>query len=201
MTLSANDYRQFAHDVLNIVGRLQSATELAEIADDDLRSLLERDIQNLTRAVKIFSRLGWCDAHPSIDKDQKVDLSTLLFEVVSADRPEGMLVAIDENINVTGDKALIQSILEELVHNIAAHADLAAPSKVVLQKTTKGATLTLSNKIKETPPENAQAPFVKGVNSHGLGIGLMMVRKLATLIEADFTFETDGETALAQIIF
>lgn len=198
MPLTATDYRQFAHDTLNMIGRLQSIVELADIADEDLRRILERDIDNLTRAVKLFSKLGWCQQQKQVDKTE-IDASSLLIEVITAERPEGLLLAVDENIKAKADPVLLRAIFSELVHNIAQHGNLLEPSKVTLRQTSKGPVLEVENHIAGTIPATPHETYVKGEKSHGLGLGLPMVYAAAQAMDMPFDFVTTGEKAVATL--
>ena len=68
MTFTAKNYRQFAHDLLNVAGRIQSVAELVEIDDETLRNMLNNDVKTLTRSIKLFSKLGWCQAQSELEE-------------------------------------------------------------------------------------------------------------------------------------
>ena len=148
--------------------------------------------------MKLFAKLGWCQQQKDLEKTE-VDASGLLIEVVTAQRPEGLLLAVDENIKVHADKVLLKAIFEELIHNVAHHGNLLEPSKVTLHRTSKGAVLEVENHVSGTIPHNPKETYIKGENSHGLGLGLPMVYAAADLLALPFDFTTNGEKALATL--
>ncbi|MBA44037.1 MAG: hypothetical protein CMF62_08560 [Magnetococcales bacterium] len=200
MTFPAKNYRQFAHDLLNVAGRIQSVAELVEIDDETLRNMLNNDVNTLTRSIKLFSKLGWCQAQSELEETHPVDASSLVFEVVAADRPEGVLLAIDENIRIETDPTILKALIEELVHNVAAHANTENPAKIKLYKSTKGHVLELTNEACNPFPEDYAEPFTKGQNSRGLGLGLSFVTCAAELLKMPFNIEAEGQAVKATLV-
>lgn len=200
MTYTPENYRQFAHDMLNVAGRIQSVAELVEIDDKTLCDMLHNDVQTLTRSLKLFSKLGWCQTIEALPEVQPVDASALVFEVIAANRPEGALLAIDENIRVETDQTIFKAVVEELVHNVAAHADPANPTKIKLYKTSKGHVLELTNHSCACLPDDYARAFVKGSNSKGLGLGLAFVACAANLLKMPFNIEAEGQTVKATLV-
>lgn len=201
MPLASSDYQQFAHDMLNIVGRLQSATELAQIRDPDLLTMMNTDIKTLTRSIKLFANVGWCESHATIEAPTRADVSTLVFEIATAHRPENCLIAIDENVHLQTQPALLRAVIEELLHNMQAHSNPLEPAKIMLQKTSKGYQLQCINSAAEALPPTPENLYTKSHKSKGLGIGLPMVRRAAGLLGAGFDFKVDGQTVTVTLLF
>lgn len=199
MSFTDKDYRQFAHDSLNILGRLQSVAELAEMDDETLKKLFMQDVATLSRAIKMFSQIGWSETHEEMGETSRVDASALLYEIVNADRPEGSLLSIDENIPVQTNQGLLRAVLAELVHNVAAHGDPEKPSKITLGKTSKGYVLELKNAVKYPVPAQPEKLFEKGHDSHGLGLGLTMVTSAAKALDMPFSYESMDEMFVAKL--
>jgi len=200
MALTAADYQQFSHDMLNIVGRLQSAVELAQINEVELLNLINTDIESLTRAIKLFAALGWCASTPPTETRTKVDVSTLIFEIANMHRADNTLIAIDENVFLETQPALLRLIVEELLYNMQAHSNPLEPAKMTLQNTSKGYQLQCTNITAETLPQTPENLYTKSRKSKGLGLGLPMVRRAAELLGAAFEFRCDGSTVTTTLL-
>lgn len=201
MTYTPTHYRQFGHDMLNIIARIQSVTELADIQDKTLKQMLEQDLQSLTRTVELFTKLGGCAPQDSAPENATpLDASALVFEVVAADRPEKALLAIDENIRIETDQALFRAIVAELVRNMAAHAAPEASAKIKLYKSFKGHVLELTNQSQHPLPEQPHGLFIRGPESKGLGLGLAFITHAAAHLKMPFNIEAEGQNIKASLV-
>jgi signal transduction histidine kinase len=133
---------------------------------------------------------------------QSVDLVDLLEELVSIWRTSEHPIQVQapDKLVLTADRDRIQQVLENLLSNATTYADPNTPIQVVIAQEQRGdtswATVTISNQGPDIPSDFFTSlfhPFVKGVHSKGLGLGLSLAERIARAHQGTLTAYTGSE--------
>ena len=185
-----------AHDLRNYLTPLRGRLELLERrARREGREQDERDATAAANTLKLLGRVisdlldvarlnqGIFTIHP-----QPINMVDLVQEVVPAfsgpDTP--IHVHAPQEMVLSADPNRLRQVLENLLANAVAYAPRHIPIRVQLDKVrrTDGPwmLLTVSNAGPGLPPERCVQllrPFVAGVTSTGLGLGLYLANRIA----------------------
>lgn len=202
-----------AHDLRNYLTPLTGRLELLERrAHREKDESSERQLDALSQGMKRLQSLiaNLLDAERlrqglfSLDC-QPVDLAEIIEEVVPIwslpDHP--IQVQVIDPLTVLADRDRIQQAIENLLSNAVTHAEPKTPIHVVLKeeqrKNSSWAILTVRNQGVTLSPEQFQnlfQPFVKGVRSPGLGLGLWLSRRIAQSHHGKLTARMEAENTI-----
>ena len=185
-----------AHDLRNYLTPLKSRLELMERRAR--REGREQDVHDVTAASNTFNLLGRVISdlldvarlnqgiftiHP-----QPTDLVDLVYEVVPAfSGPETSIhVHAPQEVVLLADPDRLRQVLENLLANAVKHAPKHTPITVQVSRERRAdglwMLLTVSNEGPGIPSElcaQLLRPFVAGVTSTGLGLGLYLANRIA----------------------
>ena len=199
-----------AHDLLNYLTPLKGRIDLLERrARREKQPSYVQELETVKQTLERLNRLvsSLLDVARlkkgifSLDL-QSVDLVDLLEELVSIWRTElhPIQVQAPEELIIMADRDRIQQVLENLLSNATTYADAFTPIQVLIAKVQRGdtswATVTISNQGPDIPPDLFASlfhPFVKGVHSRGLGLGLSLAERIARAHQGTLTVSTGSE--------
>ncbi len=207
MTISAQDFRHFAHDSLNYVGRIQSVSDL--LASDDevdaaekalIEQIINKDGANITKAIRLFCWWGWASSKPTLEMSQ-IDLAITIQELILTHAEERVNTDIATNLpEIKAEKQLLETIFMELLNNALLHREAESEVSLKLENTAGGIALSIKNKIVTPPPPDFEKPFIKQDGSTGMGIGLAMVAASTELFGMQFTTKVEDDNFVARIV-
>mgnify|MGYP006432055603 CR=1 FL=1 len=177
-----NFYRQFSHDILNITGRLESATSLLDPDDppaaDDLalaRRLIEQDSQKLNHAIRLFCLIAWLQSSPPHEQSQ-VDFAVLLQEVTNRYVRDGATPVVldlqDDNCHIKSQQDVLRPLLGELIKNAVIHSAASTAVDVKASWNETHVAIEITNTPLEPMPENPEQPLNARPDTPGMGLGL-----------------------------
>ncbi len=181
LTAIGHDIRQPLHALLLYLSALERRVHDAEARE--VLGKADRAAQSLANMIESLIQLARLDAGKVEADIEKVSLKTL-FEDLVAHAPQ--ITADPTPLYVQSDPALLHSIMQQLVANATTHGGGAAH---VSASEHNGA---IEISVRDSGPGMAPADqerifgeFVRldGAPSTGLGIGLTIARKLATLLK------------------
>jgi signal transduction histidine kinase len=179
-----------SHELRTPLSRIRLGIELMkEDADPKRRSELEKDIADLDGLIEQILLSSRLDAVGMVEVPEAIDLLALAAE--EAARYEHSSVA-GNSITVTGDRALLQRMVRNLLDNAERHG--APPVEVTVGLEGSYAVLTVSDHgpgIEERDRERIFAPFFRppGSKAGGAGLGLALVRQIARQHGGDAAWE------------
>ena len=185
-------FRQFGHEMLNVLGRLRGAADLLADGSDTLTAdelafatdLMRRELPQAEAVVRLFTLWGRYQAGgvlPLAPADEVQDMPTQLREQAllahqhAPEHPIGL--ALPEALPTRLNQMALKAIFEQLTQNMACYASGAG---VIRMQTRGGDAATVliefANPTTETPPHEPLLPFSKGAGSKGAGLGLAVVQ-------------------------
>jgi two-component system OmpR family sensor kinase len=185
-----------AHDLGNYLAPIKGRLDLLERrARREKQETYERELGAVTQGMKRLQSLiaDLLDAERLkrglfAFHRQPVNLAEVLEEVVPiwSLPAHPIYLQIVDALTILADRDRMQQVIENLLSNAVTHADPQTPIQVRLQREERRdgpwAVLTVSNQGTAMSPEQLQAlfqPFVRGVRSPGLGLGLWLSQRLA----------------------
>jgi signal transduction histidine kinase len=181
LTAIGHDMRQPLHALLLYLSALER-----RVQDTETREILgkaDRAAQSLVNMIESLIQLARLDAGKVEADLEKVSLKTL-FEDLGAHAPE--TTTDPTALYVHSDPALLEAIVQQLVTNAATHGGGGAHLSASEQN---GAVeISVRDSGPGIAPEDHERIFgefvrLDGAPSSGLGIGLTIARKLATLLK------------------
>jgi two-component system sensor histidine kinase RstB len=187
-----------AHELRTPLARLTLALELLReqrVPREDMLERMEADITSLDRLVSElleYNRLGRGVA-PRLEP---VDFSEVAEEVVASVSwgREGVDFGVSGEVEAVSDRGLLFRILENIVSNAARYADSRVLVEVGRRET--AAFASVSDDGPGFPPailSGGFAPFVKGGDSRGAGLGMSIALRASALIGGSLTAENPPE--------
>lgn len=204
-------YKQFAHDALNITGRLQSLSSLLSAHEppspDDIafiKKVLDQDSQKLADSLTLFCLLGWANANPTPEV-QDVDIALLAQEAAShyLDDPRGPVVLdIGKGADtVISNKEALQAVVQEMVKNAVRHKAQNTAVDINLAHKDGQTTLQVRNTPHAAPPPDLTAPLSRHKESKGLGLGLALITAATPLVGAEVDIHHEGDFFTCTLAF
>ena len=180
LTAIGHDMRQPLHALLLYLSALDR-----RVKDDDAREILgkaERAAQSLASMIEALIQLARLDADKVEADSERVSLQNLFDDLV-AQAPHAKADATP--LYVKSDPVLLDSIMQHLISNAARHG--GGNAHLSAKEVGGAVEITVRDTGPGIAPEDQDrifAEFVRldGAASSGLGIGLAVARKLATLL-------------------
>ncbi len=169
-----------SHELRTPLSRIRLGIELMkDTADPKRRADLEKDIAELDGLIEQVLLSSRLDANKQIETPEKVDLLALAAE--EAARYEDCSV-IGHPVIVTGDRALLQRMMRNLLDNAERHG--APPVEIDVRPEGDRAVITVADRgpgVEQADRERIFTPFYRGTGSNvgGAGLGLALVRQIA----------------------
>ena len=169
-----------SHELRTPLSRIRLGIELMkETADPKRRADLEKDIAEIDGLIEQILLSSRLDANKQIETPENVDLLALAAE--EAARYEDCSVT-GHPVLVTGDRALLQRMVRNLLDNAERHG--APPIEIDVRPERDRAVITVADRGPGVDPcdrERIFAPFYRGTGSRATGarLGLALVRQIA----------------------
>ncbi|ODN70537.1 sensor histidine kinase [Methylobrevis pamukkalensis] len=208
-----------AHDLRTPLARLRQKLESAReeaTGVADYAAVTDEAVAEVDRLLGIFTalmRIAEIEARARRSAFAAVDLSTLaadmaeVYEPVAEETGHHLALRIEPHVGIVGDRALVQQILANLVENALRHTP--AGTTVTVEVTTRGGRPVLG--VADDGPgvpadmrEEVQKPFRRletARSTSGSGLGLALVKAVATLHEADLLLGDGAPGLRAEIVF
>ena len=196
-----------AHDLRNYLTPLKGRLErLERRARRDGR---EQDLHDATATLNILNRLGWVISdlldvarlnqgiftiHP-----QPINLVDLVQQVVPAfSRPETPIhVHAPQEVVLSADPDRLRQVLENLLANAVKYAPDHTPIEVQVDRERRADGLWMLLTVSNTGPgilaelrQHLLRPFVAGMTSTGLGLGLYLANRIAAAHRGTLTVDS-----------
>ena len=203
-------YRQFAHDMLNITGRMQSVGSLLNEneppAPEDIalvKKVLSQDSQKLADSLTLFCLLGLVNT--DADAAQEVIDFALLAQEAAAPYLEDkngpvVLNITTSSLDVKSDAELLRPVTEELIKNAVRHRAPQTAVDINLEEVNGNAVLTVTNTPEHSPPPTPETLFTRHRESSGLGIGLAFTKAAAERLNATLSHQHEGDFFTSTLI-
>jgi signal transduction histidine kinase len=169
-----------SHELRTPLSRIRLGIELMkETADPKRRADLEKDIAEIDGLIEQILLSSRLDANKQIETPENVDLLALAAE--EAARYEDCSVT-GHPVVVTGDRALLQRMVRNLLDNAERHG--APPIEIDVRSEGDRAEITVADRgtgVDHSDRERIFTPFYRGTGSRatGAGLGLALVRQIA----------------------
>ena len=196
-------FRQFGHELLNVLGRVRGAADLLADGSDTLTAdelafatdLMRRELPQAENVVRLFTLWGRYQAGgvlPLVPTDEAQDMATQLREQAllahqhAPEHPIGL--ALPEALPTRLNQMALKVIFEQLTQNMARYACGPGVIRMQLRDGASPAVpltvlIEFANPTTETPPHEPLLPFSKGPGSKGAGLGLAVVQEAARALE------------------
>ena len=188
VTILAHDLGNYLTPLLGRVQLLHSrATREGRARDVQDATMLHQGLQRLQQLVGDLLDVGRIEQGVFTVSRQPVNLSDLAHEVASAlQTPQfGVDIQAPDELVAMVDPNRIQQAIENLLSNARRHAP-GSPVRVVVESEQRGdtpwAVVSIQDRGPGIAPEvlpHLMKRFVRGHQSHGLGIGLYLARSIA----------------------
>jgi signal transduction histidine kinase len=194
-----------AHDLRTPLTRLRAGLEAALVAAD-ARPAVERAIAETDAVLEIFAailRISEIEGGDRRAGFAAFDLSAALADVAEAFglAPGG----IAPGITLTGDRTLLQQAVSNLLANAAAHTPAGTPVSLAVAREAGGVAITVADRgpgVSAADRARLGTPFLRlaaARDTPGHGLGLALVRAVATLHGGRLTFEDAQPGLLARL--
>ena len=176
-----------SHELRTPLTRMRLATELQAQGDrPDLRAQVERDIERLDDLIGELLLASRIDTGLEAGEHAPLDLLALVAE--EAARFE--LSVQGEDVTVRGEPRLLRHLVSNLLQNAERHAAGSEVSVHVDRDETDAPRLRVADRGPGIPDEEREAvfePFYRSAtaDTHGVGLGLSLVRRIARLHGGD----------------
>jgi signal transduction histidine kinase len=195
---------EIAHDLRAPLTRLRQSLELMlrERAHPDLPSALADAIDQVDATLALSAgilRLAQIESGARRASFAKLDLSRLLDDIadtyatVAEDHGATLQAAIEPDLSLTGDAALLNQLFSNLIENALTHAGPAAAISLTARRSHTNITITLSDHGPGIPAgRHAEALRRFGRldpsrSTEGHGLGLPIARAITALHDGTFT--------------
>lgn len=183
LTAIGHDMRQPLHALLLYLNALDRRVHDAEARE--VLGKADRAAQSLASMMEALIQLARLDAGKVEPEIEKVSLKTL-FEDLIAKTPQSTADATD--LYVHSDPMLLESIMQQLLHNAATHG--GGKAHVSASERNGAIEISVRDFGPGIAPEDHQRIFgeftrLSGSAPTGLGIGLTIAQKLAGLLKHD----------------
>ena len=200
LTIMAHDLRNY---LTPLKGRLERLERRAR------REGREQDLHDATATLNILNRLGWVISdlldvarlnqgiftiHP-----QPINLVDLVQQVVPAfSRPETPIhVHAPQEVVLSADPDRLRQVLENLLANAVKYAPDHTPIEVQVDRERRADGLWMLLTVSNTGPgilaelrQHLLRPFVAGMTSTGLGLGLYLANRIAAAHRGTLTVDS-----------
>lgn len=201
--IAAGIAHEFRNSLSTILGYLKLVlrNELPSEAANRLRAA-ESEATQLTAAVERLLTF----ARPMTLQVERVDLRELTDDVVERLRgTAGVLIAVDGQASIDGDRALLARAVDNVVRNaVDAVAERGDAARIAIAITDQPPSITVTDNgvgFDEADAARLLLPFVSN-KPGGFGLGLSLSRKVAVLHGGDITLNgTPGEGAVVRMSF
>ncbi len=208
-----------AHDLRTPLARLRQKLETARDEAGsvaDYEAVTEQAIAEVDRLLDTFSalmRIAEIEARARREAFAPFDLSALCadmadtYEAVAEEAGHPLEAAIEPGLAIVGDRALVQQILANLVENAIRHTPPGTPIDLALERRNGRVVLTVADRgpgIPEAMLEEVTKPFRRLETSRttaGSGLGLALVKAVATLHDADLVLGDAGPGLVVEVAF
>lgn len=188
-----------AHDLRTPLGRLRQGLEVARIeavTPDAYKAAMDRAIIEADGLLATFAallRIAQVNAGARRSAFRRVDLSEVVRSVAEAYTPSAedggrhLSSALDENIEVHGDRDLLMQMFANLVENALTHTPEGALITISLQRTVEGAVASVADDGPGVPADERERIFHRfyrreaSRTTPGTGLGLSLVAAVAKL--------------------
>lgn len=206
-----------AHDLRTPITRARTRLEDAALhahTEEELRAAIERATVDLDGVVAIFQallRISEIEAGSRRASFARVDVTPLLrdvaelYEVVADDRDVTLRVNVPPALTLTGDRALIQQAVANLVDNALKFAPPGSTALIEGRAVPHGVEIAVSDQgpgIPESERERAIERFYRGEaarHTPGSGLGLTLVSAVAQLHGGNLGLE-DAKPGLRAVL-
>jgi len=174
--------------------------ELEKIADPRARKV-EADLDELNRLVEQLTSLARLEGAGMLPTET-VEPLMLAEKVVAAlapvvyDAGKSIELVDERPVAFSGHPALVENALRNLIENAIRHSDSGAAISVVVGP---GAVISVLDR-NELKDENARGR-PKEAKAQGVGLGLAIVRRIASLESGQFEFQQEPEGSMARLRF
>lgn len=188
-----------AHELRTPLARLSLALELLREGSgtrDEMFSRMEADITALNALVTElleYNRLGRGVA-PNMES---VEILAVAEEVIASESwgREGIEIVLTGHAVVMTDRALLARVLSNLVSNAVRHA--SSMVSMLIEPALSSVSVIVCDDGPGFPQAILSAgfiPFMKGRESHGVGLGLSIARRAASIIGGEILAENIPES-------
>jgi signal transduction histidine kinase len=133
------------------------------------------------------------------------DLCRAALEEVRTAQPSGTVVFdVSGDDSAALDPARVEQVVTNLVTNALQHGPAGAPVKVAVQGAGDAVRLTVMNQGPPIPTDllaTCFEPFRKGRASDSIGLGLFIVREIATAHGGSVSVASDGQETTFTVLF
>ena len=200
--------KRFIHELEDMIGQLiQENTKTLSVEADTLQNLKTK-LQNWSEYGRLVSEgFKGNRAMEPINLSQAAQLSVARWEPVAQRKGVDLKIEVGENIQVWGEKVLIEQIIENLIDNALKATDkgqvmvrcLAQKDSIVLEVEDTGCGFP-----KEALANIFRKPFYQGKGRENLekstGIGLYLVNQYVKSISGDVEVESqEGKGSLFRV--
>lgn len=191
-----------AHEIRNPLGSIRGSVELLRTGpsltaeDRHLCEVVEREVARLNDLVSDMVHL----ARPREPAPTETDVAAVVRSVLQLARASGLGASVTveyegpEQLKVVADTSQMRQVVWNLVRNAMQNSPEGSETLVVLRREQDGgALLEVRDEGCGIPPDQQDQIFEAffSTRSHGVGIGLAVVRQIA----AQHEFEVDVESA------
>ncbi len=187
-----------AHELRTPLARLSLALELLREESgqrEEMFTRMEADISALNRLVTElleYNRLG----RGMLPKSELVDVAAVADEVAASETwgREGIEIALTGEASVTTDREMVVRVLSNLLSNAVRHASTRV--EVEISGSATAVKIQVSDDGPGFPPGILSAgfiPFMKGGNSQGVGLGMSIAKRAASIIGGEILAENTAQ--------
>jgi signal transduction histidine kinase len=205
-----------AHDLRNPLGTVQLTAELLRSGTGDARAKRQgsKIVESVARMVAVLEQAQHYAALLAQPRPARChgprDVVDAVAHIVQTLRPEERsAIEVTTAGDTVGpwDPELLTRLLGELVDNALGYRDVdpvcvridgSAPERVVVEIENGGAITPAQHAASFVPYSLRKAPRTHGARR--LGLGLVLVRRWAELLEAEFSLRADGGRTLARLV-
>lgn len=185
-----------SHELRTPLSRIRLGIELMKNDADPVRRVaIENDIAELDGLIEQILLSSRLDAIKEVEATEDIDLLALAAE--EAARYDNCSVGGDPTV-VTGNRALLQRMVRNLLDNAARHG--APPIEVDVRRREDAAVISVTDHgagVDMRDREHIFAPFYRTRGSNGAGLGLALVRQIARRHGGDAAWaEAEGQRGI-----
>ncbi|XOQ15261.1 MAG: histidine kinase [Shouchella clausii] len=200
-TLRSDFVRNFSHEFKTPIASISGFAKLLKedgISDEDKQEYLNSIIQESERLVDLSASILNLSKVENMEilsdqkvyrLDEQIRLAILMLERKWSDKNLHMDIALEDHIEIVGNKNLIQQVWINLLDNAIKYTDSGGTLKVGLQRSGRSAIFRLEDNgcgMSEETMRRMFDKFYQGDTSHsmtGNGLGLTLVKRIVDLCE------------------
>lgn len=219
MMTMRNTATAIAHDLRSPMNRMSILLQEAEQAKtveqwQDYLHKTEDELADLLSTLDTILRISRIEASDDMSGFRTVALSPLLADLVETYEPvmetKGQtirLIGAPGDVAVFGDRRMLQQLLVNLIENAGRYAGEGAHVEVAANAINGAPTITIADNGPGIPAEHRAKvfePFFRlnpERNALGTGLGLALVRVIATRHRAEITLSDNGPGLKVTLVF